>query len=76
MGSVFLRYTTAPSIVRCSGWEPCFWERAWGGRGVYRVVMSFVLPVAADIGECPVVCVHRRFCEQEDVRFVEVKDSD
>ncbi len=50
--------------------------RFWGGWGIQWVVMSFVVPVAVDMGECPVVWVRRRFREQEDVRFVEVKDGD
>jgi hypothetical protein len=38
--------------------------------------MSFVVPVAEDMGDCPVVWVHKCFCEHDDVQFVKVKDSD
>ena len=75
-GLFFERYPAAFAILGCMGWEPCFRERVWGRRGVPRVVMSFVTHVTKDVSERPVVWVHRCLREQEDVWFVEVKNSD
>ena len=40
------------------------------------VVVSFIVPISENLGERPMLWVHRCFCEQEDVRLVEVKNSD